>query len=361
MNAASSSMAWTRTAATLLVVAAAGCGEKGADPPVAERLRLPHGWNTVTSAPVFSPDGKRFAVLAQQITREKISDPNVFVWSRTDGKRRRVALKDAADETLALSNRDVITTELSRPMLVRTAPNGTKTSATLPGSEFDLVSSVYVPTGDPAAYVVKTDIRDRGVIYRIPLEAGDSSVVGRTTGAGPRIEVGVNAAERRIAMMIASRGVHALVQPKSGDSRVLHFTPKSSGGKFATREPPVVRDIALTRDGRTLAVGIDEQPPQVWDLPRHRPLGPVRVSSGIGYVALSPSGRYLAVIDEKNAVRIWDVQARQPAASLRPRLLPRSQWIYGLAWSERSELAAATQGGMNATPMLVIWKLDDFE
>lgn len=361
MNAVGSSKAWTRTAATLLVVAAAGCGEEGDDPPVAERLRLPQGWNTVTSAPVFSPDGKRFAVLAQQITKEKISDANVFVWSRTDGKRRRVALKDAAEDTLALTKRDVITTEWSGPMLVRTAPDGTKTSATLPGSEFDSVSSVHVPAGDPAAYVAKTDVRNRGVIYRIPLEADDSSVVGRTTGAGPRIEVGVTAAERRIAMIIASRGVHALVEPKSGESRVLHFTPKPSGGKFATGKPPVVRDIALTRDGRTLAVGIDERPPQVWDLPRHRPLAAVGVSSGIGYVALSPSGRYLAVIDTKHAVRIWDLQAREPVASLRPRLLPRSQWIYGLAWSERSELAAATQGGMNATPMLVIWKLDDFE
>lgn len=338
--------------ALLLAWAFGGCGGDGPlndEPPRGVRLRLPQAWNVVTSAPVFSPDGSRFAVLAQRVTDDGISEPNAFVWLRPGGDRERVALRNADERVVALGGGYVMTSLLGEPDLVRTAQDGGKERARLPQSGAS-VAGIDVDMRADAVYVATTD-STRGIIVRLPLAAGRDALVGHSRGPLQALRVGGTGRDQAIAMLINNRGVHALRGPTGGPVETLRFSPG---------DDLVARSIDLTPDGRRLVVGIDEDAPQVWDVARQHRLPSIPGSSGgLGEVAVSPSGDFLALVDRRHAVVVWDIEARRVASVLAPRL-PPSQYLMGLAWSARSELAVATQGGLRSHPTLLLWHMPRF-
>jgi WD40 repeat protein len=339
-----------------LAGALGGCGAHDTtdETPRAVRLQLPNRWNVATSAPVFSADGRRFAVLAERSSeKEGISDPSAFVWSRPEGERRRIALRNGDESNVALGRQHLITSLaplFGRPSVIKTAADGSQERARIPHSGAS-ITGLDVDARVDAVYVATSD-SVRGIIVRLPLGAGRDARVGRSRGAVQALRVGGTGSGVTIAMLINNKGVHALRGPIGGRIKVLDFSPADPG--------LVARSIDLTPDGRRLAVGIDEDTPEAWDVARHHRLRQIRgVSGGLGEVALSPSGKFLALVDRRHSVVIWDINASEVAAVLRPRL-PPSHYLMGLAWSARSEVAAATQGGLRSHPVVLLWHVPRF-
>jgi WD40 repeat protein len=184
------------------------------------------------------------------------------------------------------------------------------------------------------------------------LAEGRDARIGRSRGALQALRVGGTGNGLTVAMLINNKGVHALRGPTGGAVKVRDFSPGDTS--------LVSRSIDLTPDGRRLAVGVDDATPLVWDVARNQRLRSIPgVSGSLGEIALSPSGKFLALVDQRHSVVVWDIAARRKEAVLRPQL-PPSHYLMGLAWSARSELAAATQGGLRLHPVVLLWHLPQF-
>jgi WD40 repeat protein len=82
--------------------------------------------------------------------------------------------------------------------------------------------------------------------------------------------------------------------------------------------PEEVTEIALSNDGRTLAI-LDFDGARLWDVPSRRPLDPPLDGDHVVLgMVFSPDGRTLAAL-EGDAIRLWDVGTRrQVGGGLRP-------------------------------------------
>lgn len=78
-------------------------------------------------------------------------------------------------------------------------------------------------------------------------------------------------------------------------------------------------DLAISRDGRTLATASWDKSVKLWSLPDLRFLGQFRKDSdSVGGVAFSSDGRLIASASNDHAVRLWDLGSAEPTGQALP-------------------------------------------
>jgi WD40 repeat protein len=93
----------------------------------------------------------------------------------------------------------------------------------------------------------------------------------------------------------------------------LHLTDVATGRALPVpRFDQAVQDVALSPDGRTIAIGRYDGTVVFWDAIHHRRLGaPLRVAaSPIGVLAYSPNGKLLAVTTIDYSETVWNTATR---------------------------------------------------
>ena len=113
--------------------------------------------------------------------------------------------------------------------------------------------------------------------------------------------------------------------------------------------------VAISQDGRVMAVKTKGEKVAVWDLTTKRPMTELPGSASIEILGLSPSGSLLAVGSRdargEQTVEVWNVQARKIGNTLRQPSHPRS-----LAFSPDGRLLATFEHyGTNAVIAVVEW------
>ncbi|WP_228980879.1 caspase family protein [Streptomyces sp. DH12] len=135
----------------------------------------------------------------------------------------------------------------------------------------------------------------------------------------------------------------------SGDAQVRLWDVSEAAGRglaAADRRPTAVVSghggpvgaVALSRDGRRLALGSTDHSATVWDLSGGRPARSAVLSghaSTVSALAFTPDGRTLATGDTDGDVRFWSLTDRLlPTVTARPFALPTSdyyRWLESVA------------------------------
>ncbi|MEV6199075.1 hypothetical protein AB0M64_03785 [Streptomyces sp. NPDC051771] len=149
------------------------------------------------------------------------------------------------------------------------------------------------------------------------------------------------------AMAVSSDGRTLAVG--SGDAQVRLWDVSAAPGRglaSADRRPTAVvsghggsvEAVALSRDGRHLALGSTDQTATVWDISGARPVRSAVLSghaTTVSAVAFAPDGRTLATADRDGDVRFWSLADRLlPTVAARPFAVPTSDdypWLQSVA------------------------------
>jgi RNA polymerase sigma factor (sigma-70 family) len=89
----------------------------------------------------------------------------------------------------------------------------------------------------------------------------------------------------------------------------LPLLPEGTTGTISKR--PLFAAVALSQDGKVLAVGSADPAVQLWDLSngQKRATIPLEAKTDVGALAFAPDGKHLALADARGLVRLWDLQA----------------------------------------------------
>jgi WD40 repeat protein len=106
--------------------------------------------------------------------------------------------------------------------------------------------------------------------------------------------------------------------------------------------PPAVGSVAFSPDGKTLALGNDDDAIVLWDVASRQSLGqPITgLGTSVHELAFSPDGRTLASANWDKTVRLWDVATRQPLGSL----VGHTDVVYSVAFSPDGITLASGSG-----------------
>lgn len=202
-------------------------------------------------------------------------------------------------------------------------------AATLPQRESNVVAAAFGPGGALLALAWQdgtVELWDVG-------NPGRPRSLGTLEGAGGPAR----------AMAVSSDGKTLAVG--SGDAQVRLWDISAAGGRglaAADRRPTAVvsghggpvEAVALSRDGRLLALGSTDQSATVWDVSGARPVRSAVLSghaSTVSALAFAPDGRTLATGDRDGEVRFWSLADRLlPTVAARPFTVPapdRSRWV----------------------------------
>ena len=136
-------------------------------------------------------------------------------------------------------------------------------------------------------------------------------------------------------------GKHLLIAGSQGVQRWEATTGQLSEFPLEdlSRTPASMNGVALSRDGKYLAIGGDIA--QVWDLGTRRIIARPQLDERIKTATISPDGRYLASLSEDGTVKLFNFQTRRFALSLtagNARLIALSpeRQIFATANSDRT-------------------------
>jgi WD40 repeat protein len=203
---------------------------------------------------------------------------------------------------------------------------------------------------DPARHVRRAVLRGRGLVTGAAISPDGRTVATserpRLTGAS--LVLWDAAAGRRVARLTGP-GRSA---PHNGDVTSLVFTPDSR--RLVTADLGTVNvwdvarrrrllsikrgspftSLAISRDGRMLAIGTSGNGTALWDLEHRRHIatltGPPKPVFTVHSLAFSPDGRTLAAGDDVPRIVLWDVAKQRRRKILRGH----AQHVLGLAYSD---------------------------
>jgi RNA polymerase sigma factor (sigma-70 family) len=121
------------------------------------------------------------------------------------------------------------------------------------------------------------------------------------------------ARHNRVSFLAFTADGKTLVSGDSLDRTVRVFDVPTRTQRHQITRPKMVRGLALSPDGRLLALGNQEGAASVWDLSTGRLVRELRGWPFVSGVAFSPDGKTLATTEldqkaDRNAIALWDVQ-----------------------------------------------------
>jgi WD40 repeat protein len=150
----------------------------------------------------------------------------------------------------------------------------------------------------------------------------------------------------------------------SGDGRTIAVAGKGGKAQLWSRRPYAPRGsplslhagsglVALSADGRTLATAGDSGPVQLWNArtltPLPKPLGTERVA--VAGIAFSPDGRTASYVDIGGTLRRWDLRTHR----LRVRQLPVDGLIDQFAFSRDGRRLAWAESSAGPSSSVRLW------
>ncbi|WP_381155622.1 cytochrome D1 domain-containing protein [Streptomyces iranensis] len=167
-------------------------------------------------------------------------------------------------------------------------------------------------TGHSGAVTSQASFADRHAILRVDY---DISVTHWST-ARPRTRPAPIRAPKPFVTFVASSDSTAV----AGHDRVIRVWSLATGRRIATLPAGtgMVRHLAITPDGRTLAVGSDDGTIRVWDVAARRTTAVLRgaAARSVNVLALRPDGRALAAVSTDGTTYLWATHSGQTATPL---------------------------------------------
>jgi WD40 repeat protein/DNA-binding SARP family transcriptional activator len=185
-----------------------------------------------------------------------------------------------------------------------------------------------------------------GQLYKWDVERG--AIAERLSGHTGNID-GLDVATDGRTLLTASADTRAILWDLAGDRRLDR--------RFAVEPrfdvPATPRGIAVSPDGRTLALTHGDGTVELVDTRTLAPRASVRATEGFAAsVDFSPDGRLLAVTGESGLVTLWDARALAPEGKLRGLRGPSQ----ALAFSPDGKLLAAAESQDGSGPYrLRVW------
>src|SRR3984957_20423773 len=119
------------------------------------------------------------------------------------------------------------------------------------------------------------------------------------------------------AMAISRDGKTMAMATSSGTVQLWDVATRRPMGSAFTVSPEVIYSLAFSPDGRTLATGSNDNTARLWDVATHHEIGsPLITSNWVFALAFSPDGKTLATGSVSDGtVRLWDVATSQQIGS----------------------------------------------
>jgi WD40 repeat protein/DNA-binding SARP family transcriptional activator len=187
-----------------------------------------------------------------------------------------------------------------------------------------------------------------GELYTWDVEGG--AIAERLAGHTGNID-GLDVATDGRTLLTASTDTRAILWDLVGDRRLDRRFSVQPG--FEIPETP--RGIAVSRDGRTLALTHSDGTVELVDTRTLEPRASIRATEGPALsVDFSPDGRLLAVTGQSGLVTLWDARSAAPAGELRGMQGPSQ----ALAFSPNGKLLAAAESSAGSGPhQLRVWNV----
>ena len=260
-----------------------------------------------------SPDGNRVAVLTNgvQLWKPDLSakiaslwrkgmPAGAFIWARDN---RHFAVADSSHVQIWDANRRALEREIALP--AGAAP-----------SEFDSLALSWTPDSRTVV-LARTDFPDYKTVENQSPEAGRPRLclarIERASGALTALRAGERRALASLdfwpdGTLIWGGGTGDDPQIWGGDLNFMRLQPRAVAALWRAPQPlEAPRDLQISPDGATLAIGGDDTAIRLWNLKSGRLEKSLKVvSSAILALRWSPSGEQIAALDYDNLF-VFDV------------------------------------------------------
>jgi len=146
---------------------------------------------------------------------------------------------------------------------------------------------------------------------------------------------------RPTAVALTPDGTVAITLDAYGGVTFWPLTMEGFGPPVRTGSVGQCHDIAISRDGRYLAMASFDNFVAIWDIAAQREIARVTMATPMRSVAFSPSGQLLAAGSAENTFTLWDLETGSGRTYTIPRVDAKSD-VSGIAFSPDGKRLATT-------------------